>query len=226
MAREMGADVGFGRAEEGTDDLDRAGAGRSTLTGSGRSTLAGSSGLVGGLAGRDRSHPWGEDGEAAGTGAAKQAHEHGFGAIFGVMGGGDDRRDGRRAPRRSRRRRGVGRIGQRLPPRVARARLEIAAPRHVDARSAELDAIRRCETLRQIELSRSFGAKAVIDAMGGDGQAQLRAESNEDGEEGHRVGPTAHRDEDTGAGLEAALSFEGATRDREERRSAAGREIA
>lgn len=184
MTREVRLDVGPGRPEQRANDFER-------------------------CAGTNHSHlvAWWQHGKAASAGATKEAHQHGFRAIFGVMGRRDDAG-------------GVGRFDEGFPPRFARARLEIAAPRHVDAGSPEGDAVSRCELLREIELSRSFGTEPVVDAVGGDVEIEARREPGEDGEERHRVGAAADRDEDAGAGRETALAFERAARDREERGAA------
>lgn len=105
-----------------------------------------------------------EDGEAPRAGPPKDAHEHGFRAIFGVMSG---RNDG-----------AVGFCGstQRRPSRLAGPSLEIAAPRHIDPRSPERHAELARKALGEIELSRSLGPEPMVDAMGPQRHAHLGPE--------------------------------------------------
>jgi hypothetical protein len=158
--------------------------------------------------------PGGENGEPRGRRAAKEPHEHGFGAIVGVMGGRDER--GARRDRRSEERR---------TPGVARARLQIPPRRHIHCRAGEGDAQPFRERARRAELGGGLLAEAVVHAVGdqtegGRAAAAFVAQVRENVEEGHRIGASAHRDEDARARWErgARAREERAPRERHERR--------
>src|SRR5262245_52806855 len=80
--------------------------------------------------------------------------------------------------------------------RGAGARLEVRAGRDRHVRAGEGDAELARERLGAIELRGRGGAKAVIDAVGDDVDAELRPEAGEDVEERHRVRAAAHRGEE------------------------------
>ena len=76
--------------------------------------------------------------------------------------------------------------------------------------------------LGEIELSRSLGPQAMVDAVRHDREPEFRREADEHREEGHRVRTAAHRHEDRRSGRHRALALEGATNDRREGRADGG----
>jgi hypothetical protein len=110
-----------------------------------------------------------ERGEAAWAGAAEQAEEDGFGAVFTMMGGRDDP-----APTAGRG------SAQGVVTEGACAGLEVATGGYAHGRPVERDVEGAGEPLGEIELPCGFGPKAVIDAVRNERVSELPAQEGED----------------------------------------------
>ncbi len=117
--------------------------------------------------------------------AAEHSHEHGLGAVVGVV----TRRDPARA--------GVAQRLPRAPPTGPPARAPAGCRRaRRRPRPPEWHVERAREGLGQVELSRGLRPEPVVDAVGEESEGELPPQEPEHVEERHRVGPAAHGDED------------------------------
>src|SRR6202044_3162522 len=106
---------------------------------------------------------------------------------------------------------------ERAPAGRSSPRLEVAARGDLDPRAPERHVERTREGLREVQLSRSLGPEAVVDPVGEETEGELAAEETENMEEGHGVGPSAHRDEDGRAPGDEGVVAHGAAHEGDER---------
>jgi hypothetical protein len=125
-----------------------------------------------------------QHGETARAGAAEKPEEHRLGAILEVMCSRD------RAAARARRR-----GSERFIAGGSRARLEVPSRGDMDHRPLERDSQPVREFRHEVQFGRRTGANSVIHSVRRDGSPELRTEGREDVEEGHRIRPSAHGDE-------------------------------
>ena len=124
---------------------------------------------------------WGQRRETEWARAAQESYEHRLGAIVGVVTGGDD----------ARRNHPSGGL-ERVVATSSRTCLEVSTFGDVDRGAIERDVEGPREFRSRVQLERSFGSKAVIDAVGKQNVPDVVPQNREHVEKRHGVGPAAH----------------------------------
>ncbi len=147
----------------------------------------------------------GKNRQPRGTRTAKQAEQHRFGSVIGVVGRGENARAA-----------GVGRRHERRVACVTCAGLQIAAPGDVDRGPLERNVELTGEVGGKVELCSCTLPQAMVDAVGDETMPEFLAQAPKGVEERHRIASPADRHEDGLAASNERVGLDGTGGEREQ----------